>query len=136
MGKTTFDILAKVVEETKCFPNWSFRLIDEDGDLRLVIRIEGHNNYYPKIPFIVDHYQPVPPTTYNEASWRRWVYEQCRRVMNHEIGEALRFGPDDAPIRPFAPMHGPGEDPYTVHEIRPERDALMTQSGSLREGPV
>ncbi len=33
-------------------------------------------------------------------------------------------------------MHGPGEDPYTVHEIRSEEDALTTQNGSLREGPV
>jgi hypothetical protein len=27
--------------------------------------------------------------------------------MNHEIGESLRFGPEE--LRPFAPMHGPGE---------------------------
>ena len=54
--------------------------------------------------------------------------------MNHEIGESLRFGPGE--VRPFVPMHGPGEDPYTVHEWRPESDALTTQDGSLREGPV
>lgn len=26
----------------------------------------------------------------------------------------------------------PGEDPYTVHEYRPEVDALTTQDGSIR----
>lgn len=132
MSENTFDILEKVVREAKCFPNWSFRLVNEDGALRLVIRIDGHNNYQPEDPWVVDHYLPAPVTTYNEKSWRRWVYEQCRRVMNHEIGEALNFDG----VRPFAPMHGPGEDPYTVHEIRPEVDALTTQNGSLREGPV
>ena len=36
--------------------------------------------------------------------------------------------------RPFAPCHGPGEDPYTVHEYRPEVDAFTTQDGSVRQG--
>lgn len=132
MSKDTFDILRKVVAETQCFPNWKFRVVDEDGALRLVIRIKGHDNYNPDKPFTVCHYHPVPITTYNEQSWRRWVFEQCRRTMNHEIGEALNFDG----VRPFAPMHGPGEDPYTTHEIRSEDDALTTQDGSRRAGPV
>lgn len=132
MAEDTFHILRKVVSEARCKPGWSFRIIDEDGALRLVIEIDDVDNYQPKRPFVVRHYHPVPITTYNEASWRRWVFEQCRRTMNHELGEALNFNG----VRPFAPMHGPGEDPYTVHEIRPERDALTTQDGSLREGPV
>jgi hypothetical protein len=134
MSENTFDILAKVVSETKCFPNWTFSLMDEEGAKRLVIRIRGHNNYEPERNFTVSHYHPVPITTYNEKTWRRWVFEQCRRTMNHELGESLCFGPDK--IRPFAPMHGPGEDPYTVHEIRSEQDALTIQDGTLREGPV
>lgn len=129
----SFDILARVVSEAKCKPGWSFRLHDEDGALRLVIRIEGINNYDHDMPFTVDHYHPVPITTYNEKTWRRWIFEQCLRTMNHEIGESLRFGDDE---RPFVPMHGPGEDPYTVHEWRPESDARTTQRGTLREGPV
>lgn len=134
MSENTFDILTKVVSETKCFPNWTFSIMDESGAKRLVIRIRGHDNYAPERNFTVSHYHPVPITTYNEKTWRRWIFEQCRRTMNHEIGESLRFGPDK--IRPFAPMHGPGEDPYTVHEIRSEQDALTIQDGSLREGPV
>jgi hypothetical protein len=83
----------------------------------------------------IRHFHPVPAgVTYNEATWRRWIFEQCIRTMNHELGESLRFGPNE--VRPFAPMHGPGEDPYTVHEIRPEIDALITQNGTLRDGPV
>ena len=131
MSEDTFDVLRKAVNEAKCFPNWSFRLKNEDGALRLVIRINGRNNYTEE-PFVVDHYHPVPITTYNEKSWRRWVYEQCRRTMTHEIGEALRFDG----VRPFVPMHGPGEDPYTAHEIRPVEDGLTRQDGSIREGPL
>jgi len=128
----TFDILQRVVDEAECKPGWSFRLVDEEGAKRLVITIDGVDNYDHSRRFIVSHYHPVPIATYNEKSWRRWVFEQCLRTMNHEIGEALNFDG----VRPFAPMHGPGEDPYTVHEIRSEHDALTTQDGSLRQGPV
>jgi hypothetical protein len=131
----TYELLAAIVAETRCKPGWSFRLIDEDGVKRLVIQITGVDNYDPRRQRTVNHMQPVPAgVTYNGNSWRRWMLEQCLRVMNHEIGESLRFGPEER--RPFAPMHGPGEDPYTIHEIRSEIDALTTQDGSVRAGPV
>lgn len=134
MAENTFDLLEQIVNETKCKPGWSFRLVDDDGAKCLYIKIVGTNNYDNTKAFIVNHVHPVPITTYNAKSWRRWIFEQCIRTMHHEIGESLRFG--DAELRPFAPMHGPGEDPYTVHEWRPESDALTTQDGSLRKGPV
>lgn len=132
MAQWTFDILRKVVSEAKCKPGWVFYIAEEEGALRLVIQIAGVDNYDHSKPFTVNHFHPVPQTTWHEGAWRRWVRDQCMRTMTHEIGEALNF----AGVRPFAPMHGPGEDPYTVHEIRPERDALTTQDGSLRAGPV
>lgn len=134
MSDNTFDILARVVAETRCKPGWSFYMADEEGAKRLVIQIKGVHNYDHSQPFTVNHFHPVPITTYNERSWRRWIFEQCIRTMNHEIGESLRFGDDE--VRPFVPMHGPGEDPYTVHEWRSEDDALTTQDGSLRDKPV
>lgn len=134
MAENTFDILQQIVNETKCFPNWSFRLIDDEGAKRLLIQLRTFHNYDHTKPFTVNHIHPVPIATYNAKSWRRWIFEQCIRTMHHEIGESLRFGNEE--LRPFAPMHGPGEDPYTVHEWRPESDALTTQDGSLREGPV
>jgi len=134
VAEDTFDILRRLVAEVQCKPGWSFRIKDEDGALRLVITISGVDNYAHDRKLTISHYHPVPITTYNEKSWRRWIFEQCLRTMNHEIGEALCFGPDK--LRPFAPMHGPGEDPYTVHEWRSEADALTTQDGSRREGPV
>jgi hypothetical protein len=133
MAEDTYDILRKVVAETTCFPDWDFRIVDDKGALRLVIRIDGVNNYDHSKPFLINHHHPVPSgVTYHERAWRRWVHSQCLRVLTHELGENLQFNG----IRPFAPMHGPGEDPYTVHEIRSEKDALTIQDGSLREGPV
>lgn len=129
----TYDLLERIIDETQCKPGWSFSLADEDGAKRLVITIDGFDNYDPTRRFVVNHFHPVPAAvTYNEKTWRRWIFDQCLRTMNHEIGESLRF----SDVRPFVPMHGPGEDPYTVHEVRPERDALTTQDGSLRTGPV
>lgn len=134
MAENTFDLLRSIVQETKCKPGWSFFLRELDGAASLFITIEGHDNYHPERRLRINHVHPVPCATYNAKTWRRWIFEQCRRTMNHELGESLRFGIEE--LRPFAPMHGPGEDPYTVHEIRPEVDALTTQDGSLREGPV
>lgn len=131
MAANTHHILAQIVAQVKCKPGWAFRLEDEDGDLRLAIRVEGYDSAYPDDldARVIDHYYPVPTATYNEKTWRRWVFERCRGVENHELGEWFRIGSE----WPFAPLHGPGEDPYTVHEYRPAVDALTTQDGSIRE---
>ncbi len=136
MAADTYDLLARIVAETKCKPGWRFKLIDEDGAKRLVINLTTNDNYDPDDEnYRINHFHPVPAgVTYNEKTWRRWIFDQCIRTMHHELGESLRFGADE--VRPFVPMHGPGEDPYTIHEWRPESDALTTQDGSLRAGPV
>jgi len=127
----THDALADLLIHLKCKPGWSFRLVSEDDALRLVIKVAGHDSSRPDqlIPFIVNHFFPVPETTYNRKTWRRWVFECCRGVENHELGEWFREGME----RPFSPLHGPGENPYVVHEFRPESDLLTTQDGSMRE---
>jgi hypothetical protein len=134
MPANTHELLAKLLPRIRCKPGWSFRLVDEDGALRLYIRVEGWDSSSPDklMPFVVNHVQPVPMTTYNAAAWVRWIFEQCRRVENHELGEWFRL----EGYRPFAPLHGPGEDPYTVHEFRSSDDGLTTQDGTMREGPL
>jgi hypothetical protein len=99
-----------------------------DPEMLSAVR-ELHEAWGEHRRFTVDHFFPVPEATYNERTWRRWVFERCRGVENHELGEWFRVGDE----RPFAPLHGPGEDPYTVHEFRPLTDALTTQDGSMRE---
>lgn len=129
MAENTHNILADLVAKVRCKPDWSFRLREEDGALRLVITVVGQNSYNEEDDLRVGHFFPVPMATYNERSWQRWIFEQCRRVENHELGEWFRIGDR----RPFAPLHGPGEDPYTVHEYRDKEDSQTLQDGSISE---
>jgi len=127
--KNTHDILALVVLAVRGKPGWEFSLINDDEGLRLVITdMECVDAYNPERPFPLRHYFPVPNATYNTASWRRWVHICCMGVETHEVGEWLRWGDE----RPFAPLHGPGEDPYVIHEFRPDEDRKTTQNGSMR----
>lgn len=129
MSTDTHDILRRLVDEVEYKPGWVFDLVDEEGALRLRITdTTCRDAYNPNRTMSLSHYHPVPTATYNERTWRRWIFEQCRRVENHEIGEWLRWGEE----RPFAPLHGPGEDPYTVHEFREDIDRRTTQDGSVR----
>jgi len=127
----THYLLRALVARVRCKPGWTFRIAEEDGAPRLVITVSGLDSAHPEhsFPMTVSHFFPVPTATYNERTWRRWLFERCRGVENHELGEWFRDGAE----RPFQPLHGPGEDPYTVHEFRPEVDGLTTQDGSVRE---
>jgi hypothetical protein len=127
MGQNTFPVLVNLISKVKCKPGWTFGWHPEDDTFRLVITVPGFNSYHPENKLTVSHFFPVPTTTYNEKTWRRWIFEMCRRVENHELGEWFQIDG----IRPFAPLHGPGEDPYTVHEFRNETDAQTTQDGSI-----
>lgn len=132
MAANTFIWLAEVVDKVQCKPGWAFRLAKEEDALRLVITVSGRDSYHPDRPLTVSHLFPVPIATYNEKTWRRWIFEMCRRVENHELGEWFRVGD----VRPFAPLHGPGEDPYTVHEFRPEGDAQIIQDGTVHADKI
>jgi hypothetical protein len=123
----TFDVLCDLVSKVRCKPRWTFALVDEEGALRLTIRVPGVNSYKEDEPLTVLHFFPVPTATYNMKAWRRWIFECCRRVENHELGEWFKINDE----RPFAPLHGPGEDPHTVHEFRDEVDARTVQDGSV-----
>jgi hypothetical protein len=124
----TFDVLRELVAEVRCKPGWSFRLLAEDGALRLVISVTGPDAADPDDEITVRHFFPVPFASYNRPAWRRWIFERCRGVENHELGEWFRVDGE----RPFAPLHGPGEDPYTVHEFRDDVDRRTAQDGSVR----
>lgn len=127
MPKNTFDVLEGLVAKATCKPGWEFCLVEEEGALRLVITVPGRDSYHPKSPLTVRHFFPVPIATYNEKAWRRWIFECCRGVENHELGEWFQIDGK----RPFPPLHGPGENPYLVHEFRDEIDARTRQDGSI-----
>jgi hypothetical protein len=97
----------------------------ESRGLTLVVQRCGRDTYHPDRILPVNHYFAVPPATYNEASWRRWLFDRLADVDAHERAEDFAFdakssgvlGGMDGLFRPFAPNHGPGEDPYRVTEL-------------------
>jgi hypothetical protein len=123
----THHVLAELVARTRCKPGWTFGFSNADG-LCLVITVPGLDSRAEgDVPMTVAHYFPVPMATYNMKSWRRWIFEQCRKVENHELGEWFRI--DE--LRPFAPLHGPGNDPYTIRELETVEEACTDQRGDL-----
>ena len=116
-------------------PGWKFVLADIDrgqgsAGLTLDIITCGYDSYHPDRGenYRVHHYMPVPPAAYDERSWRRWLFEQILRVERHE---ACEFFVIDA-RRPYAPHHGPGNDPYIVFELGSDEDARTSFRGEVK----
>lgn len=125
-------ILADLTCDLKYRPGWTFRLHDLDrgqgsAGLTLVITVETVNSYPPHEPIRVAHLMPVPPAAYDSRSWRRWLFEQCLLVDRHEGCEFFEIGG----VKPFAPSHGPGNDPYLVRELGTDEDRRTSFRGEL-----
>lgn len=106
-------------------PGWTFRLRHSDRGqgsrgLTLVITTLGYDSYHVDEgeTYRVNHYMPVPPAAYNEASWRMWLFEQVCLVERHEAMEFFQISGE----RPYAPNHGFGWDPYLLTEVSAEAD--------------
>lgn len=74
----------------------------------------------------IAHLFPVPPASYNERSWRHWLFECYCDVVRHEAAEMFEV---DGRL-PFAPLHAPGNDPYMVVE------ATRTEEHTDNQGRV
>jgi hypothetical protein len=107
----------------------------ESRGLTLVVGRCGPDTYHPEKTLFVNHYFPVPPATFNEASWQRWLFDRLGDVDTHERMEdfALVYegDPHAAVIRPYKPNHGPGEDPYRVTEVTTETARRTSFRGTL-----
>lgn len=79
----------------------------------------------------VAHYKIVPAATFNRASWKRWILDQCLEVEQHEACEFARFVDGEEVDRPFAPLHGPGENPYVIHEYSTDAQRRTSFRGEL-----
>ncbi|MCU1495583.1 MAG: hypothetical protein JWO62_3347, partial [Acidimicrobiaceae bacterium] len=131
--------LAALVASVEYRPGWTIKLVDVErdpadthghsaGGLTLRITTCGYNSYHPDHgeTYRVHHYSIVPAATYNRARWLRWLFEQFLLVERHEAMEFFKLAvgnhfEEDTSVsvqyeRPFAPTHGPGMDPYIVHE--------------------
>lgn len=126
----THDVLKALVERVSCKPGWTFRLdkvVNVDHKVFVIRVYDAPDSRRTGHTVTIDHHFPVPEATYNEKTWRRWIFECCRKVEDHELGEWFIDGAE----RPFAPLHGPGEDPYTVHEFREVVAAHTNQRGDV-----
>jgi hypothetical protein len=124
--------LQKLVDKLRYKPRWWFSLEDMDRGqgsrgLTLVITVTGPDSYHPDDRITVAHYMLVPPAAYDERSWRRWLLDQVLLVERHE---AMEFFTLDG-VRPYAPSHGPGNDPYLVREVGTVEDQRTAFTGEV-----
>jgi hypothetical protein len=122
--------LEHIVGDLSYRPGWTFSLRDivrdpatshgaEASGLTFIVTTSGYDAYHPDRgeSYRVNHYFPVPAATYNYLSWLRWVFDCLIKVETHECMEFFTVvGVDSRPLKPYAPTHGPGDDPYVVHE--------------------
>lgn len=128
------EALEKLVESCAYRPGWTLQLEDFERDpgsagLTLVVTTCGYNAYHTDLgeTYRVNHFFPVPPATYDKRSWQRWLFEQLLLVERHE---AMEFFQVDG-VRPYAPSHGPGNDPYVVRELGTELDQKTRFTGEV-----
>lgn len=133
--------LSYLVDRLSYRPGWTFRLADIDRGqgsegLTLIITTRGFDSYHPDRGenYRVNHYMPVPPAAYDARSWQRWLFDQLLLVERHEAMEF--FAVHDSPgsehaVRPYAPSHGPGSDPYIVREVGTDLDQRTSFRGEV-----
>lgn len=132
-------VLEELVDKAKYRPGWTLTLEDIDRGqgsmgLTLCIYTVGYDTYnVGKGPtYRVVHMFPVPPASYNEESWKRWLLDRLIEVETHEACEFLQI--DET--RPFAPHHGPGWDPYIVLHHGSDIDARTDFRGNVQDTGV
>lgn len=128
------EVLLRLVETLTYRPGWTFDVTDIDRGhgsegLTLDIVTLGYNSYHPEQgeTYRVHHYMPVPPAAYDRRSWQRWLFDQCLLVDRHEACEFFQVNGE----HPYAPHHGPGNDPYIVFEHGTDEDVRTSFRGSL-----
>jgi hypothetical protein len=131
-------VLGGLVSALRYKAGWRFYLADLDRGqgsqgLTLVINITGPDSYHPEREISVNHYMLVPPAAYNERSWLWWLFNQILLVEQHEAMEHFRFFEDEVPwfVCPYAPLHGPGNDPYLIQVTSTDVERRTSFRGEL-----
>jgi hypothetical protein len=140
------EVLETLVGKLRYKAGWRFWLAGLDRGqgskgLTLVINITGPDSYHPERQISVNHYMLVPPAAYDGRSWRRWLFDQILLVERHEAMEFFALittsdidGFKYDPVRPYAPSHGPGNDPYLIREVGTEKDQRTSFRGDVKPG--
>lgn len=127
-------VLRDLVDKWRYRPGWTARLYGnayerDEGckGLTLSITTDTVNSYHHEQPIHVQHLFIVPAATYDVRSWRRWLFECGVKVDFHE---AMEFFEIDG-VKPYAPSHGPGNDPYLLAELSTETDRRTSFRGEV-----
>jgi hypothetical protein len=126
-------ILSELVEKCE-YKKWRVRLIDdyqrEDDSigLTLVVHAVVPDSYHDR-DIAINHLFPVPPATYDLRSWQRWLLDQLLLVEQHEACEFFKIDGE----RPYAPHHGPGNNPYTIFEHGTDEDVRTSFRGEVKD---
>ena len=151
-------ILEDLVNKLKYRPGWTFTLEDKErdpadthgaaaGGLTFIVLTGTRTRHQPgiteyqgtwdayheKVERPVYHYFPVPAATYNANSWRRWLFDCLLKVETHECMEHFQIRTENGTVRPYAPTHGPGDDPYSVHEYTTDERRRTSFRGEVKE---
>ena len=124
--------LADLVSKLGYKEHWRVWLEDVDRGqgskgLTLVIQRYGPDSYNTGRILPVNHYMLVPPASFNRRSWQMWLFEQFLLVERHEAAEFFVIDGH----RPYAPLHGPGNDPYLIAELATDEERRTSFRGEL-----
>lgn len=127
------DALAELVEQLTYKDGWRFALEDIDRGqgskgLTLSVYVTGPNSYEPHDTRTVVHYMIVPPAAYDARSWLRWILDQIIAIETHEVCEWMEI----SGTKPYAPHHGPGRNPYTIHELGTDDEIRTSFRGDVK----
>jgi hypothetical protein len=126
-------LLEELISVLTYKPDWRFELVNSydrgqgSYGTTLVITVSTLDSYTLK-PIRVAHLMPLPPASYDVRSWNRWLLDQILLVERHEACEFFTIGGN----KPYAPSHGPGNDPYLIREVGTEEDVHTSFKGEVR----
>jgi hypothetical protein len=128
------EILKSLVARCEYREGWRLMLGHVDRGqgsvgLTLSILIEAPDTYDPEQDIRVIHYFIVPAANYDERSWQRWLFDQLLLVERHEACEFFQIDGE----RPYAPNHGPGNDPYIIFDHATLQEARTDHRGNKRD---
>jgi hypothetical protein len=128
------EALFDLVDHCALYPGWKVSLKDMDrgqGSIGLTLDITTNtvNSYHPERMVNVHHLFIVPAAAYDFRSWRRWLFERFHDVLFHEAMEIFTINGD----KPYAPSHGPGNDPYLLREVGTDLDRRTSFRGAVND---
>lgn len=126
-------VLLQSLVDRLTYKGWRIYLTDmergqDSNGTTLVINADVPDSYHSDRLITVAHLFPVPPAAYDERSWTRWLLDQILLVEQHEACEFFCIDGD----RPYAPHHGPGNNPYTIFDHGTDEDVRTASSGKVK----